>query len=100
VSRQQPDPGTQIKVGDPVTIWVSTGDQVSMPDVIGQPEKQALAALGQAGLKTKVVRVRPDALPGLPKVDNGAVAQTDPKAGIDVPRGSTVTVVVVQDNAD
>jgi hypothetical protein len=66
----------------------------------GIVRRQALAALGQAGLKTKVVRVRPDALPGLPKVDNGAVAQTDPKAGIDVPRGSTVTVVVVQDNAD
>jgi beta-lactam-binding protein with PASTA domain len=71
-----------------------------MPDVIGQPEKQALAALGQAGLKTKVVRVRPDALPGLPKVDNGAVAQTDPAAGEQVQRGSTVTVVVVQNNAD
>ena len=60
VSRQQPDPGTQIKVGDPVTIWVSTGDLVSVPDVIGQPAKQALAAMGNAGLKTKVVTVRPD----------------------------------------
>jgi beta-lactam-binding protein with PASTA domain len=71
-----------------------------VPDVIGQNAKQALAALGDAGLKTKVVTVRPDQIAGLPKVDNGAVAQTDPAAGEQVQRGSTVTVVVVQDNAD
>ena len=26
VTRQDPDPGKQIHVGDPVTIWISVGD--------------------------------------------------------------------------
>ena len=95
VTRQQPDPGQPVTAGAAVTIWISIGDLVTVPDVVGQDEKPALATLTAAGLTAQVVHIKPNQLPGLPKVGKGQVARTDPAAGTEVPRGSTVTVIVV-----
>ena len=43
VTRQDPDPGKEIHVGDAVTIWISVGDTVPVPDVIGDEQKDAQA---------------------------------------------------------
>jgi eukaryotic-like serine/threonine-protein kinase len=96
VTRQDPDPGKQIRVGDPVTIWISVGDTVPVPDVIGDEQKDAMAAMTAAGLNPQVVMLKRSQLSGVSgRIQPGQVARTDPVAGTQVPRGSTVTLVVM-----
>ncbi len=64
------------------------GGSVSVPDVSGQTVEDATAALTGAGLETQLESVDdPDAEPG-------TVIDTDPAAGTEVERGSTVTLRV------
>lgn len=98
VTRQQPDPGTSINVGSSVTIWVSAGDKVTVPNVVGQDQNDAVAALQAAGLDPQVSTVARELIPGLPKnIKPGQVGQTDPAAGTVVNRNSPVGVLVVAD---
>ncbi|HUS15580.1 MAG TPA: PASTA domain-containing protein [Chloroflexia bacterium] len=98
VTRQEPDPGTPIKAGDPVTIWVSTGDTTPVPNVVRQDEQQAVATLQAAGLTPEVSRLPREKLVGVSKGGKvGQVVQTDPAAGAVVRRGSTVGVLVLAD---
>jgi serine/threonine protein kinase len=45
------DPAGQVKNGGTVTLYVSVGDKVQVPDVFGVPYQQALPQLENAGLK-------------------------------------------------
>ena len=95
VIRTDPDPGAEVRKGDKVTLYVSLGDLVQVPDVIGQKQDEAVAAMQQAGLN-------PDVQEGvvgqwgeiLKRVDPGEVALTQPEAGASVQRGSRVILIV------
>ena len=88
VFKQDPEAGSKLHKGDPVTIWVSTGPpKVSVPDVKGQQWTVAQQTLANAGFKPEEHIV-----PGNTK---GQVTATDPAAGESVPKGSTVRVNVM-----
>jgi beta-lactam-binding protein with PASTA domain/serine/threonine protein kinase len=88
VIRSDPGPGAVIERGTKVTVFVSTGArQVTVPDVVGQDQKDALARLRDEKLGV-VVRERASGEP----LDT-VVAQT-PTGGQQVDEGSTVTLFV------
>lgn len=74
--------------GDTVDVVVSQGpEMVSVPDVVGKSENEAVTALEDAGLEPHVSRL----MGGL----FDTVSSTDPPAGQSVKKGSQVTVNVV-----
>lgn len=84
-----PAAGTKAAKGSTVTVTVSTGAQkVKVPNVVGQDQGTAANQLGQAGFSTKFVTASNDTVPA------GKVIKTDPAAGTDLAKGSTVTVTV------
>ena len=84
VVAQDPADG-QAARGSAVALQISKGPElVTVPNVTGQRRAQAEAALTALGLKTRVF-----AIPG-----PGTVRSTDPGAGAQVRKGSTVTVYV------
>jgi serine/threonine-protein kinase len=99
VIRTDPDPGAQVRRGDTVTLYVSLGDLVTVPNVIGQKREEAIAAIQQAGLIA-------DAQEGsvgqwgaiLAQVAPGEVGLTQPEAGAQVQRGSRVILIVRRGN--
>jgi serine/threonine-protein kinase len=88
VIRSDPGPGVAIERGSKVTLFVSTGPRaVTVPDVVGQDQKEAASRLSQEGLNV-VVRERSSS----EQVDT-VVAQT-PSGGQQINEGSTVTLFV------
>jgi beta-lactam-binding protein with PASTA domain len=84
----QPSAGTELAVGELVTVVVSSGaSTVAVPDVIGTSTADAQAALEAVGL-TSTVEERPDN-----EVEAGLVLETNPAAGIEVAPGTNVIVV-------
>ena len=91
VFKQDPAPGTELKRGDTVTYWVSSGKpQATVPDLADLTQADAEAALADAGLKLGTVS------PGRPSttVPAGSVISQDPAAGEKVDKGSAVSIVV------
>jgi serine/threonine-protein kinase len=86
VMRQSPQAGVSIEVGSTVTIVVSKGqDLVSVPNVEGDTQDDAVQAISDAGLTAEVNEtVNPDEV--------GLVVAQDPSGGADVKRGSTVKI--------
>ncbi len=84
-----PAPGTPVRPGDTVTIVVSSGPGMArVPNVIGQSESDARAALAAAGFQVSVVREPSSA-------DNeGRVVDQSPGGGSSGQTGSTVTITV------
>jgi beta-lactam-binding protein with PASTA domain/tRNA A-37 threonylcarbamoyl transferase component Bud32 len=90
VVSQSPQGGTQADNGSTVTISVSSGPgNVPVPNVVGQPESAAANALGRAGLNAGATQRQPNA-----SVAEGSVITTNPTPGTQVPKGSTVDLVV------
>ena len=84
---QEPGPGTLHK-GDTVTFVVSKGPVlVEVPSVQGMQEGEATRALQDAGFNVKIERVMGGMF--------GTVRKTDPEAGQQVPKGSTIVMSVV-----
>jgi serine/threonine-protein kinase len=95
VIRTDPDPGAQVQRGGQVTLYVSLGDLVTVPDVIGQTRDVAVGNLQAAGLNPAVQEMTVGQFgKALEKVKPGEVALTDPEAGKTVARGSRVVVIV------
>ena len=89
VISQDPDPGSELTRGDTVTLVVSSGaPQTAVPDVKGRSAAEAANILGRAGFETVTQEE------SSPSVEEGRVVRTDPAAGADAPKGSTVTIVV------
>jgi serine/threonine-protein kinase len=89
VVSSDPAAGAKTQKGSTVTITVSTGAQkVAVPNVVGQDQATAANTLGQAGFSTKVVSQASDTVP------SGKVIKTDPGAGTELAKGSTVNVTV------
>lgn len=85
-----PQPGTRHAPGTPVTITVSRGSPIEVPDVVGQPVGDAQQQLQDAGFKVVVA-------PGTvysDRADKGTVAVESPGAGTNGGSGDTVTITV------
>jgi serine/threonine-protein kinase len=90
VIAQSPGQGTKLDAGDRVTITVSEGaEKVTVPDVQGLTEKEALRALGGAGLKGAVRDRDTDV-----EEEDGTVLVQRPGNGAELDSGSTVELVV------
>jgi serine/threonine-protein kinase len=90
IIRQSPDPETQLEKGKRVTITVSLGPPlVEIPDVSGQTAKDAIATL--EALHFVVGTPQQEYSTTVPK---GEVIRTDPPAHQEIPKFSSVTVVV------
>jgi beta-lactam-binding protein with PASTA domain len=88
VIAQEPGGSGELKRGATVVLTVSRGKPpVAVPDVVGQTESAATAALEQAGLKAGVLKV-PASDPA------GTVVAQSQAAGEKVPKGSTVQINV------
>jgi eukaryotic-like serine/threonine-protein kinase len=86
-----PTADTEVQVGGPVTVFVSSGPQeVSVPEVTGEQQAAATATLAAAGLKVTVVK-REVAEPAA-----GTVISQAPGAGTQLKVGGQVTIVVAQ----
>jgi eukaryotic-like serine/threonine-protein kinase len=87
-----PPVGTEAQVGSPVVVLVSSGPpQVRVPDVTGESQTSAEAALGGAGFTVGTVtqRVSGGQAPG-------TVLSQSPHAGASVPTGASVNLTVAQ----
>ncbi len=88
VISQSTQAGSTLHRGDSVSYVVSKGPElVEVPSIQGKQESDAIAVLEAAGLKVEVSRI----LGGV----FGTARSTDPAAGTQVRKGSTVTLYVV-----
>ncbi len=86
-----PPAGTEVQVGSPVTVLVSSGPaQVSVPNVTGESQANATAALTAAGLKVTVQKRE------VSEPQPGTVISQSPSAGSQAKIGSNVAIVVAQ----
>ncbi|MGH9034647.1 MAG: Stk1 family PASTA domain-containing Ser/Thr kinase [Acidimicrobiia bacterium] len=89
VIRTEPAAKSQAERGSEVIVFESTGVQiVKVPDVTGQDAVSAASQLGAAGFKVERVTEPSD------EVEVDTVIRTDPAAGTDAPKGSTVQLVI------
>ena len=85
----QPEAGSVVERGTSVVILVSRGvQQVAVPDVVGESEDDARAALEEVGLRTGDVTEQENA-----DEEAGTVLEQDPAAGGQVDSGSAVNLV-------
>lgn len=90
VVRLEPKPGTQLRLGEQVTVVLSKGPPVAIPNVAGQPADTAVRTLRDAGFQPRVVQEFSSS------VDGGKVVRTNPPAGtkLDGSDSAQITVVV------
>jgi serine/threonine-protein kinase len=90
VLSQSPTAGTSVKAGEAVDLVVAQAPkEVTVPEVVGQNETQAAAALGRAGFNPKAVsRTVSEA------AQVGVVLAQSPAGGRTAARGATVTIAV------
>ncbi|HEY8339371.1 MAG TPA: Stk1 family PASTA domain-containing Ser/Thr kinase [Egibacteraceae bacterium] len=89
-----PQPGTEVPEGTAVALVVSTGPAtVTLPDVRGLPEDEAIAQLENACGSPPCVQVQVSRESNADFAE-GRVIRTVPGQNAVVPRGSTVTVIV------
>jgi eukaryotic-like serine/threonine-protein kinase len=89
VIRTDPAANMQIERGSEVVVFVSSGvELVKVPDVTGQDAVSAANQLGSASFKVERVTEPSDT------VETDTVIRTDPAAGTDAPKGSTVQLVI------
>ncbi len=93
VFRQSPTAGASAPMGSGITIWVSNGKKPAsvVPDVVGQPQGPATAAVQAAGFNVTVVLVPVSD----PTQDHVVVAESPP-GGTKAAPGSNVTLSVGQ----
>lgn len=87
VTGQDPTEGTQVAAGSPVNVTVSSG-LVTVPDVVGLSQAQALSDLTRAGFETQVIEQE------IEGVTNGEVLAQSPQPGSPLERGALVTITV------
>ncbi|SDC23425.1 Stk1 family PASTA domain-containing Ser/Thr kinase [Streptomyces prasinopilosus] len=84
-----PAGGTEVRTGSAVSLTVSKGRPVDVPDVTGEKPADARAALEEAGLEVEVAGERVTS-----GHDAGRVARQSPEAGEEVVEGDTVTLTL------
>ncbi|MFP3900110.1 MAG: protein kinase domain-containing protein [Acidimicrobiia bacterium] len=90
VVRTDPEPGTQLRQGDRLTLFVSLGPTlVDVPDgLAGLEQGEAEARLREAGLTAEIVEEESE------EVDEGVVIRVGDDVPREVPKGSPVRLVV------
>jgi serine/threonine-protein kinase len=90
VLAQSPRTGTSVHAGDRVSLVVAQAPkETAVPDVVGQNETAAAAALGKAGFTPKTT---PETVGEQAQV--GIVLKQSPSAGATATKGATVTLTV------
>jgi serine/threonine-protein kinase len=90
VYKQEPAAGVDVKRGDTVTYWVSSGEpQVAVPDLVGRTQADAQTLLTAAGLTFGAITFESS-----DTVPSGSVISQDPAAGTKVAKSSAVSVVL------
>ncbi|MFG3031528.1 Stk1 family PASTA domain-containing Ser/Thr kinase [Streptomyces sp. NPDC048253] len=84
-----PEAGTKRRAGTAVSIVVSKGAPIDIPDVTGDALNDARAELQEAGLKVKVATEQVNS-----EFDKGRVATQTPEEGAEAAEGDTVTLTV------
>ena len=88
VFRQDPEAGERVDRGSPVNLFVSTGPpKTKVPEVVGETSEDAAAALAEAGLKARVVRI-------FSGEEAGTVTAQNPPPGTLVEEGTRVRINV------
>jgi serine/threonine-protein kinase len=89
VTRTDPPANAPVDRDSNVNVFVSAGPApVNVPNVIGKDQVEATQILNDAGLKVQKTNQASSSVPA------GSVVGTDPAAGAQAPRGSTVTMFV------
>jgi len=89
VANQSPDPNTKLSKGGVVEVTISKGpDMAQVPNVVGLTVAGAQEALAAVGLKVGETQ---EAFSSQPK---GKIAEQNPPAAAQVPKGTSVTIVV------
>jgi beta-lactam-binding protein with PASTA domain/tRNA A-37 threonylcarbamoyl transferase component Bud32 len=86
VLRTDPVAGTAVAVGSKVNLVVASKD-IPVPNVVGQPEEEALRTLEEAGF-------RPRTTEKFSERPKGEVVEQTPKGGTKAERNSVVTLVI------
>jgi serine/threonine-protein kinase len=96
VTRSDPRPPARPLRGDTITLFVSIGDKVRMPDVTGLSEDQAKQQISAAGLNWSFsdLQGRDKLGDQFDRVAPGTVVSSVPRGGELVPRGAAVTLGV------
>ena len=89
VLKVDPDVGTKVAEGSKVTLTVSKGNVVGVPDVENLTEAEAKRTLERAGFVFEL-----DYGPEVPADQAGRVVEQNPKAGTQRAKGSKVKVIV------
>ena len=90
VISESPSSGKSVKVGSAVNLTVAEAPaEVAIPNVVGEAQPAAEAALKQAGFKTKRVSATTTEASQV-----GVVLRQTPGAGTEAPKGSLVTIAV------
>jgi serine/threonine-protein kinase len=90
VLSQAPPTGTSVRTGSKVGLTVAQAPkEAAVPEVVGQSEALAAAALGQAGFKPKTVPA-----PTTSSEQAGMVLKQTPAGGAQARKGATVTITV------
>jgi serine/threonine-protein kinase len=91
-----PAAGTRVAPGTTITLQISRGNQVQMPNVVGQSVNDAVDQLRSAGIRNYQLQATQVSDSG----QNNRVVQTDPSAGKSVDPDETVTLVVGQSSGN
>jgi len=92
VSSQTPTAGSQAPPNSAVTLVISTGDCVQVPNVVGEPQQEAASDMSTANLTPVFANDTTCANGAQP----GNVDSETPVAGSQVSSGSTVNMTVCQ----
>ncbi len=88
VIRQDIAAGTTLNPGDTVTVWVSTGYQVTVPDCVGKTQLEAAGLLSEARLSYIFTNQNSATVP------EGQIISQSVAKGQKVEQGTTVTLAV------
>lgn len=100
VIRSEPPAGSALASGTTVTLFVSIGDRVRVPDLYGKPIDEARHLLEEAGLKVGGVTEQtrdqiPEAQrPAFDRVPPGGVLSATPNYGTVVERGTIIVIAI------
>ncbi|MEE1928735.1 Stk1 family PASTA domain-containing Ser/Thr kinase [Streptomyces sp. TRM 70351] len=89
VIRTEPPAGTERRPGTAVSLTVSKGERIEVPDVAGVDGGDARTALQEAGFDVRIAEERVHS-----EREPGTVARQSPEAGATAARGDTVTLTL------
>lgn len=88
VIEQTPKEGTKLEAGMEVTLTVSTGKKLTVPDVSGMSKDAAQTELLNSGFKVRFQEEASDS------VEAGKVIRTNPEKGSEAAEGDSITVII------